>query len=84
MKKLKIVILLCMILGVSGCKEKLGDIETIENISYRETDKKTNNVLIELEDDRKILIELYPDIAPKTVANFKSLVAKDFYDSSSY
>ncbi len=80
MKKLKIVILLCMILGVSGCKEKLGDIETIENISYRETDKKTNNVLIELEDDRKILIELYPDIAPKTVANFKSLVAKDFYD----
>ncbi len=80
MKKLKIFILICMLLGMSGCKENLGDIETIENISYAETDKKTNNVLIELEDDSRILIELYPDIAPKTVANFKSLVAKDFYD----
>lgn len=80
MKKLKIMILICMLLGITGCKENLGDVETIENISYRETDKKTNNVLIELEDDRKILIELYPNIAPKTVANFKSLVAKDFYD----
>ena len=79
MKKLKIVVLLCLLLIVTACGEEK-EIESFEEINYYETDKKTDTVLIELDDDRKILIELYPDIAPKTVANFKNLVAKDFYD----
>lgn len=37
-------------------------------------------VIIEMEDGRKIEIELRPGDAPNTVANFKSLVAKGFYD----
>ena len=31
-------------------------------------------------DHGSILIELYPDTAPNTVANFKALAAKGFYD----
>lgn len=78
MKKIKILVLICLLFSATACSEK--EIKTIEEINYYETSKKTDNVLIELEDERRILIELYPDVAPKTVANFKKLVAKDFYD----
>lgn len=37
-------------------------------------------VTIEMEDGAKIKVELYPDIAPRTVDNFVSLVQKNFYD----
>lgn len=37
-------------------------------------------VTIEMEDGKKILVELYPDIAPNTVNNFISLVNKSYYD----
>ena len=37
-------------------------------------------VTIEMEDGGVIRAELYPDIAPKTVENFVSLVQKGFYD----
>ena len=79
MKKIKILVLLCLLFNVTACGEEK-EIKKLEDIKYYETDKKTNNVLIELEDDREILIELYPDIAPISVANFKALVKKDFYD----
>lgn len=37
-------------------------------------------VTIEMENGKKIVIELLPNDAPNTVANFKSLVSKGFYD----
>lgn len=37
-------------------------------------------VLIEMENGKQIKVELYPDIAPATVENFKKLVADGFYD----
>lgn len=37
-------------------------------------------VTITMENAKTIKLELYPDIAPKTVENFKSLVEKGFYD----
>ena len=37
-------------------------------------------VTITMENDEEIMIELYPDIAPNTVANFVSLVEDGFYD----
>ena len=40
--------------------------------------KKT--VIIEMENGKKMTLELYPDIAPITVENFESLVNKGFYD----
>lgn len=38
-----------------------------------------NHVSITTEDG-EILIELYPDVAPNTVANFKALAGKGYYD----
>lgn len=37
-------------------------------------------VVFELENGRKIKAELYPDIAPITVANFEKLIKEGFYD----
>jgi peptidyl-prolyl cis-trans isomerase B (cyclophilin B) len=37
-------------------------------------------IIIEMENGKKIEIELYPDKAPNTVKNFLSLAAKGFYD----
>ena len=37
-------------------------------------------VIIEMENGGKIELELYPEVAPKTVANFEKLVNAGFYD----
>ena len=37
-------------------------------------------VTIEMENGKKIKLELYPDQAPITVANFEKLVREGFYD----
>ena len=45
-----------------------------------EIDSKPNTVVIDVENYGKITVELYPDIAPITVKNFKRLVNDGFYD----
>lgn len=37
-------------------------------------------VTIEMENGKKIKLEIYPDVAPITVANFEKLVKEGFYD----
>ena len=37
-------------------------------------------VTIEMQNGKKIKLELYPEAAPKTVANFEKLVSEHFYD----
>ena len=37
-------------------------------------------IVIEMENGKKIKLELYPDAAPITVANFEKLVSEKFYD----
>lgn len=53
---------------------------TVDNLSYKETDKETDYVKIEMEDGKVIIIKLEPTAAPITVANFKKLVSEKFYD----
>lgn len=42
--------------------------------------KKNPMVTMTMENGKEIKIELYPDIAPKTVENFIELIEKGFYD----
>jgi len=56
----------------------LSDIDSLDNVSV--TDKETDYVLLTVENYGQILIRLFPDVAPETVANFKKLVSEDFYD----
>lgn len=41
-------------------------------------------VVIEMSNGKKIKIELYPDIAPETVANFEKLVNMGFYNGLTF
>ena len=47
---------------------------------YTKTDEITNTVAIEMENGDKIVVELFPEVAPITVENFKSLVSEKYYD----
>ena len=43
-------------------------------------EEQTDYVMIDVSGYGKILIRLYPDVAPATVENFKNLVSEGFYD----
>ena len=45
---------------------------------------KTINIIITMENGDEIEAELYPTIAPKTVANFVKLVNEQFYDGLTF
>jgi peptidyl-prolyl cis-trans isomerase B (cyclophilin B) len=94
-KKSIFPIMLLMAFTLSGCS-KAPSTETKQNSTNPSTEQKPTNtpdpnyksqysgkkpiVTIEMEDGSKIKAELYPDIAPKTVDNFVSLIQKNFYD----
>lgn len=48
-------------------------------IEYNFKEKK-DMVVIEMENGKQIKLELYPETAPETVANFEKLVKSGFYD----
>ncbi|MBR6765572.1 MAG: peptidylprolyl isomerase [Clostridia bacterium] len=53
---------------------------TVEEVSFSETDLETDFVKIEMMDGGIMIVELYPEIAPETVKNFKKLVKEGFYN----
>ena len=69
MKKIKYLIVIVLLLIASGC-----------------TSKKYDNpiVTMEIEEYGTIEIELYPEYAPNTVANFVNLVESGFYDNNNF
>ncbi len=48
--------------------------------AFEYCEEQTDYVLIDVAGYGKILIRLYPDVAPATVENFKNLVSEGFYD----
>ena len=92
MKKLLILITFLLLL-LAACNdgddaqsdgEQSEDLNTGEEAEeqgeYPEGVEENPIVTIEVEDSESIVIELYPEIAPNTVANFVSLVEQGFYD----
>ena len=77
-----LVFLLAAILLVSAtaCKKEDESKEPTLPEGYTVSEEKTNFVCIQMDTGKTILLELYPDIAPETVANFQKLVAQKFYD----
>lgn len=49
-------------------------------MSYIQSNEVTNLVKIEMQNGDSIVVELYENYAPITVANFKKLVSEGFYD----
>ena len=66
---------LASVLCISGCSRDAEE----ETVAAGETGE-TIMVQIEMDNGGIIKLELYPDIAPITVANFEKLVKEGFYD----
>jgi len=76
MKKILIMLLIATLL-MSGCgkKEVVNENDLANKINYDYNPKAT----IMLEGEKKIVVELYPEIAKNTVNNFISLSQSGFY-----
>lgn len=69
MKKIKYLIVMLLLLIASGCNNK----------------KYENPIVtMEIEEYGTIEIELYPEYAPNTVANFVNLIESGFYDGNNF
>ena len=56
----------------------MSTVASLDGVTPSET--ATDHVLIDVAGHGKMLVRLYPDVAPATVANFKKLVSEKFYD----
>ena len=65
----KIFIIIILILGVIGCTKK---------------EYENPTVIMEIENYGTIKLELYPEYAPNTVANFVNLIENKFYDGLTF
>lgn len=73
---------LCFFVGAACLLFCAGALQAAEEMLWRETDPE-NTVLMELQEGR-VVIELNPTFAPKTVEQFKKLVQSRFYDGLSF
>ena len=80
MKKLLSAILCISLIciGCAACSDKKKDDEATGDMG------KTVMVEMEIQDFGTVKLELYPDIAPITVANFVKLAGEGFYDGLTF
>ena len=90
MKRIIAVMLasLMLVFCLASCEKefKAPDYEDINMSSIAnldgvtESDTETDYVKLTIKDHGTIIIRLFPNVAPKTVENFKKLVSEKFYD----
>jgi peptidyl-prolyl cis-trans isomerase B (cyclophilin B) len=90
-QKTFLLVLVALLFTIVGCGTKTDNgqagekqggesgVQTSEPIEYP-TVEENPTVTITMENDKEIILELYPDIAPNTVANFISLIQEGLYD----
>ncbi len=57
------------------------DLSAVDSLDkFADSTEPTDYVMIDVKDHGKIVVRLFPNVAPATVANFKKLVSENFYD----
>jgi len=77
-------VLLLLLLSVAACGNQNNKDQANTASKYPNDVKQNPIVTITMEDGQQILVELYPQVAPNTVANFISLVKKGFYNGLTF
>jgi len=81
MKNVKMYLLLFLILTLCACSAKKAE---EAQVTETETAGSVVKIAVTVKDYGTFKAELYEDIAPKTVANFVSLVNDGFYDNNRF
>jgi peptidyl-prolyl cis-trans isomerase B (cyclophilin B) len=88
--KYKIISLLVLIIFIHGCSllkgkpEMAVESEVIEEVG-EEVESEVIEELVVISTNKGIIkLELYPEAAPETVANFKKLINTEFYDGLTF
>jgi peptidyl-prolyl cis-trans isomerase B (cyclophilin B) len=81
MRGVLLAMMLFCVLVIVSCGQGTTDSDSSLGSGADES-KRNPIVTIEMDSGKTILIELYPDIAPNTVANFISLIQSNFYDGT--
>ena len=82
----KFLSIILIVVLFAGCESEPKNVHqdtqsgNLEFLSFEETHEETNFVKIEMMDGGIMIVELYPSVAPITVANFKKLVSQGFYN----
>lgn len=82
-----IISMAMLMIILTGCGSQSEEDQTkgaAEKSAYPEDVEENPIVTMTMEDDEEITIELYPDVAPNTVANFISLIEDKFYDGLTF
>ncbi len=74
------VLALMLMFSLFSCSKPDYNVTEIDGYVVEESKLPTNYVRIVMKNGDAMLLELYPDDAPITVANFKALVAEKYYD----
>jgi peptidyl-prolyl cis-trans isomerase B (cyclophilin B) len=86
---MKLFVSLCALTLVAGllaasAQEQKKQTETKQTSDTKETKMNTNEVAVIKTTEGEMVIEFWPDVAPKTVENFKTLAKKGFYDGTCF
>ena len=77
---LALVLCLVALFSFVSCQKEEELVEDESGALFVSSKEETNFVCIEMNTGKKIVVELYPEVAPITVENFKKLVGENFYD----
>ncbi|WP_139994436.1 peptidylprolyl isomerase [Kurthia sp. Dielmo] len=80
MKKWSIVLVFAFVAILAACGTSETTKEQVSNADYAEKVKENPIVTITMANDEKVVLELYPKVAPNTVANFVSLAKEGKYN----
>src|SRR5262245_676095 len=76
---MKAIIAICAIGLLSGLT-----VSAAEETKQEKTMSNTNEVAVIKTSEGEMVVEFWPDVAPKTVENFKTLAKKNFYDGTCF
>lgn len=86
MKPLATMCIMGLALAMTACGQQTSKSDTDKTATKKEDTKlvNTNEVAVIKTSLGEMVLEFWPDVAPKTVENFKTLAKKGFYDGTCF
>jgi len=84
MKAFNLICVLGLVAGIATARADDTKTNTVASTSTNTAAAKTSEVALIKTSDGTMVVEFWPDVAPKTVENFKKLANQGFYDGTCF